>query len=251
MDENFLNILTFALVGLIAQIIDGSLGMAYGVSSTTFLLSTGITPAVASASVHTAQVFTTSASGLSHLKLGNVDSELVRKLVIPGIIGGVIGVLVLIHAPGDVITPFIAVYLLLMGVRILYRAARRIRHTDKPSHVRAVPLGLAGGFFDAVGGGGWGPIVTSTLIASGHEPRMAIGSANLAEFFVTAVQTATFFTLLGPIHWQIVVGLVIGGVPAAPLAAWLCTKIPPDRLMIIVGTLIVLLSLRTIILVLN
>lgn len=239
-----LNIVVFIIVGFIAQLIDGALGMAYGVSSTSFLLSIGVPPAAASASVHTAEVFTTFVSGVSHLKFGNVDKQLFRKLLIPGIIGGVIGAYVLTAVPGNRIKPFVGIYLLIMGLMILRKAFKVIK--EKRVETKLLPLATAGGFFDAIGGGGWGPIVTSTLMARGHSPRFSIGSVNLAEFFVTIAEAATFFTILGLVHWQVIVGLLIGGVIAAPMAAYVCKRLPSRALMIIVGILITVLSIRTI-----
>jgi uncharacterized membrane protein YfcA len=239
------NIIVFMIVGFLAQLIDGCLGMAYGVSSTTFLLSVGVPASVASASVHTAEVFTTLVSGVSHWKLGNVDKKLVKKLLIPGIIGGVIGAYILTTVPGDMIKPFIAVYLLIMGVRILYKALKGKTGKLFEGKKKFAVLALFGGFFDAIGGGGWGPIVTSTLVANGHTPRYTIGSVNFAEFFVTLAEAVTFFALLKLVHWQVIVGLIIGGVIAAPIAAHFCKKIPAKKLMIIVGVVIIALSIRT------
>lgn len=242
MDEN---IIIFAMVGFFAQMIDGALGMAYGVSSTTFLLSIGIPPVGASASVHTAEIFTSGISGLSHLKFGNVDKKLFKKLLIPGVIGGILGAYILVSIPGKIIKPFVAVYLLIMGLMILWKAFKKIQ--EEKVRTKLFPLGIVGGFFDAIGGGGWGPIVTSTLIARGNNPRFSIGSVNLAEFFVTVAEVATFFTMIGLLrYWQIIVGLIIGGVIAAPLAAYVCKRLPARVLMIIIGILIVGLSLRTI-----
>jgi len=238
------SIIIFIIAGFIAQIIDGALGMAYGVVSTTLLLSIGIPPAAASASVHTAEIFTSGVSGLSHLKFGNVDKKLFRKLLIPGVIGGVLGAYILTSVPGNLIKPFIAVYLLIMGLMILRKALKKIQETEVKT--KLFPLGVVGGFFDAIGGGGWGPIVTSTLVARGHNPRFTIGSVNLAEFFVTIAEVTTFLTIIGLVHWQIIVGLIIGGVLAAPLAAYVCKRLPSRALMIIVGVLIIVLSIRTI-----
>lgn len=236
--------IVYIIVGFIAQMIDGALGMAYGVTSTTFLLSLGIPPVAASASVHTAEIFASGASGLAHLKFGNVDKKLFRKLLIPGIIGGILGAYILTAVPGKTIKPFITFYLLIIGLIILGKAFKKIE--EKEIETKLLPLGICGGFFDAVGGGGWGPIVTSTLVARGHNPRFSIGSVNLAEFFVTVAEVATFLTIIGLVHWQIIVGLIIGGVLAAPLAAYVCKRLPPRALMIMVGLLIMVLSIRTI-----
>jgi uncharacterized membrane protein YfcA len=236
-------IIVFVIVGFIAQLIDGALGMAYGVSSTTFLLSIGIPPAAASASVHTAEIFTSGVSGLSHLRFGNVDRKLFKKLLIPGIIGGVLGAYVLTVVPGKTIKPFVAIYLLIMGLMILRKALKKVQETEV--RTKLFPLGLVGGFLDAMGGGGWGPIVTSTLVAKGHNPRFTIGSVNLAEFFVCVAEVATFLTTIGLVHWQIILGLIIGGVLAAPLAAYVCKGLSSRALMIMVGVLIIALSTRT------
>ena len=243
------NIVLFILVGFIAQMIDGALGMAYGVSSTTVLLSLGIPPAAASASVHTAEVFTTLVSGLSHLKLGNVDKSLLKRLLIPGVLGGILGAYVLTSVPGKIVKPIVSLYLLLMGITIIYKVFfHKVRERTVETHL--VPLALAGGFFDAIGGGGWGPIVTSTIVARGHSPRLTIGSVNLTEFFVTFAEAITFILTLGLVNLEVVVGLIIGGILAAPVAAFACRKLPSKTLMTIVGALIVGLSVRTIYLVL-
>ncbi|MCD4686262.1 MAG: sulfite exporter TauE/SafE family protein [Anaerolineae bacterium] len=234
------------VVGFLAQLIDGALGMAYGVSSTTFLLSTGVSPAAASASVHTAEVFTTLASGASHLRLGNVDRRIFTRLVIPGMLGGITGAYILSNIPSDTIKPLVSIYLLLMGARILVKALRASPQAREAIQ-HLFPLGLVGGFFDAIGGGGWGPIVTTTLVARGNDPRTTIGSVNTAEFFVTFAEVATFLLAFSFVEYRTVIaGLVIGGVLAAPFAALVCRKLSARKLMVIVGTLIILLSLRTI-----
>src|SRR5574341_378343 len=242
-----LNFAVYVLVGLLAQLIDGALGMAYGVTSTTFLLTIGLPPATASASVHSAEIVTTAVSGVSHWRFGNVDRSLVLRLLIPGIIGGVTGAYLLTTIPENIIKPIVAVYLLLMGLEILRKAF--IQTQEPPRQAAMVLLGLAGGFFDAIGGGGWGPIVTSTLVARGHDPRLTIGSVNLSEFFVTTCQAITFMLTIGSVlvqHWQVILGLLIGGAIGAPLAAYLTKRIAPKRLMIMVGVLIIILSIRTI-----
>ena len=239
-------IYSYILIGFLAQLIDGALGMAYGVSSTSFLLGLGISPAAASASVHASELFTTAVSGASHLKLGNVDKALLKRLLIPGVIGGALGAYVLSEIPGKSMKPFIACYLMIMGGIILWKAFKKIEDADV--RTRIVPLGLFGGFFDAIGGGGWGPIVTTTLVARGKNPRLAIGSVNLAEFFVTLSESFIFILTIGLVHWQIIIGLMMGGVLAAPLAAYVCHRIPRRLLMVLVGTLIVALSIRTLLL---
>lgn len=239
--------LIYIFVGFVAQMIDGALGMAYGVSSTTFLLGLGVSPVVASASVHTAEIFTTGVSGLSHLKVGNVDKDLFKRLVIPGVVGGALGAYVLTAVPGDAAKPFIAAYQAVMGVVILVKAVRYVVGERKLGAF-LIPLGVVGGLFDAIGGGGWGPIVTSTLVARGGSPRHVIGSVNLAEFFVTTAEVVLFLTFAGLTHWEVIVGLLLGGVLAAPLAAVVCKKVPPRMLMVVVGLLIFGLSIRTIIL---
>lgn len=237
----------YVLVGFAAQMVDGAIGMAYGITSTSVLLSLGLPPATASACVHAAETFTTAASGLSHWKLGNVDRQLIWRLAVPGIIGGVIGAYVLSNVPGEVFKPYISAYLLLLGLFIIYKAVHR-----KPSFVdvppnNVAPLGFMGGLVDAIGGGGWGPIVTSTLLGQGATPRYAIGSVNIAEFFVTLAISATFFLTVGLELWPIITGLIVGGVIAAPLAALATKHLPAKVLMILVGCVIVLLSLRTIV----
>ncbi|MEZ5416197.1 MAG: sulfite exporter TauE/SafE family protein [Vicinamibacterales bacterium] len=240
------DLLFFTAAGFVAQMIDGALGMAYGVSCTSVLLAFGYSPAIASASVHIAEIVTSGISGHFHWRLGNVDPALFRNLVWPGMIGGAIGAYTLSVLPGEVLKPWIAVYLAAMGVRILVKAINGRTPVVATAH-RVEALGFVGGLADAMGGGGWGPIVTSTLMGRGHEPRMAIGSVNRAEFFVTIVQSATFVTMLGAGNLNVVLGLCLGGALAAPLAAHMARRLKPEHLMIVVGVLIVLLSLRTLV----
>lgn len=238
--------LLFALAGFLAQLVDGALGMAYGVTCTSLLLSLGHSPAIASASVHMSEVVTSGVSGHFHWRLGNVDRRLFRSLVWPGMVGGALGAYVLTALPGEALRPWIAVYLALMGARILFIAWHgRTPATPATPGVRV--LGFAGGLLDALGGGGWGPIVTSTLVGSGLEPRMAIGSVNRAEFFVTVVQSFVFVATIGFDLWQTVLALSLGGALAAPLAAHVARRIPARVLMVAVGTLIVALSLFTLV----
>ncbi|WP_028450431.1 sulfite exporter TauE/SafE family protein [Chitinibacter tainanensis] len=230
-------------VGFAAQAIDGALGMAYGISSNTFLIGIGATPASASAAVHVAEVFTTGFSGLSHLKFGNIDRALFKRLVIPGVLGGVFGAYLLTSIDGKAIKPFIAAYLLLMGLYILRKAWLAAKPKASSGEIRHVSkLALLGGFVDAVGGGGWGPVVTSTLVGRGNDPRRTIGTVNAAEFFI-AFSTAGAFLLWAEMdHWLLVAGLIVGGLFAAPFAAWLCHKLPARSLLWLVGTLISALS---------
>jgi len=243
-----ITILLYVLVGFIAQVIDGALGMAYGVSSNTFLLSVGVPPAIASASVHVAETFTTAVSGISHWRLGNVDKDLFKKLIIPGVLGAVVGAYILSQIDGNIIKPYISAYLLIMGIVILVKALRKDQTEQKvTSHISI--LGAIGGFFDAIGGGGWGPIVTTTLVARGNNPRFTIGSVNSSEFFITFSQSVVFiFALFSDLvsNWMVIVGLLVGGVIAAPFAAIVTKKLPVRLLMGMVGLLIIGLSIRTI-----
>lgn len=247
MIESVAGFLAAVGVGFLAQLIDGTLGMAYGTVSTAFLLSLGLPPAIASASVHTAEVFTSGVSGLFHLRFGNVDRYLFRRLVVPGVLGGILGAYVLTAIPGHRIRPFVAAYLTVMGGVILWRTLRGPYRRPARAGAGIPLLGFAGGFLDAIGGGGWGPIVTSTLVARGNHPRLTVGSVNLAEFFVTVAQAATFFVVLRLTHGRVVLGLIVGGVMAAPVAAYLARRLPTRLLMGLVGGLIVVLSLRVLI----
>lgn len=243
-DDPLLQFGLFVLAGFIAQLIDGTLSMGYGVSATTLLLSFGVAPAAASASVHTAEVAATAFSAWNHWRFGNVVMRFARKLLIPGVIGAVIGAYILVKVPGDAIKPFVAAYLLLMGVVILVKAFRR--RVERESHAHLVPLGLVGGFFDSIGGGGWGPIVAGTLVARGNPPKTTIGSVAFAEFFVTVAASATLLLTIGVSNWLPIAGLAIGGVIASPIAARLTGKLPAKPLMILVGVVVILLSVRTI-----
>lgn len=236
-------LLTFAAVGFAAQMVDGAIGMAYGVTSTSAMLSFGVPPATASACVHAAETFTTAASGISHWKLGNIDRKLVLRLAVPGMIGGAIGAYVLSQIPGEQFRPYISAYLLFLGVLILFKAFKG-RPVTSPPIGSVAPLGFFGGLLDSLGGGGWGPIVTSTLLGQGASARYTIGSVNLAEFFVTATISGTFFLTIGLELWPIITGLIIGGVIAAPFAAYATKYIPEKILMILVAVVIIVLSAR-------
>jgi len=241
-------ILYYIAGGFIAQMIDGALGMAYGVTATTFLLSVGITPAAASASVHASEVFTSGVSGYMHLKFGNVNSKLFKTLVIPGIIGAVLGAYVIssLEEYSSYIKPIVSIYTLFLGAIIIRKAL--IKRMEKRQLKRVGLLALFGGYLDSIGGGGWGPIVSSTLIASGRHPKYTIGSVNLTEFFVSLASSITFFTVIGLGYWQVIIGLILGGVVAAPIAAKLANKLPVKSMMILVGMVIIIVSLRQIIL---
>ena len=241
MDE----LLLFAAVGFAAQLVDGALGMAYGITATTVLLSMGVMPAVASASVHAAEVFTTGVSGMAHWRFGNIDRDLFWRLALPGMVGGATGAMLLSTLPGEEIRPLVSLYLLAMGVVILRRALRPRSEVDtKPKSPQL--LGLIGGFLDASGGGGWGPMVASTLLSNGAPPRYAIGTVSAAEFFVTTVVSATFVMTVGLELWPIIAGLILGGALAAPFAAYATQKLPDRPLMILVAMVVILLGIRNI-----
>ena len=238
--------LLYVLAGFVAQIIDGALGMAYGVTASSLLISFGVPPAATSATVHAAECFTTGASAISHHAFGNVDKFLFRRLLIPAVIGAIIGAYALSSFPGDALKPWIAGYLLIMGVVIIAKAFMQFPSRNVTSHL--VPLGFFGAMIDAIGGGGWGPIVASNLIARGNNVRITVGSVNAVEFFVTLAASVTFFLTLGLTHWQVILGLALGGVAAAPFGAWLSKRIPVRPFMVLVGVLIVILSTRNLLL---
>lgn len=236
---------TYMLVGICAQLIDGALGMAYGVSASTFLMSVGVSPAAASAAVHISEVFTTAVSGISHFRFKNVNKKLFRAMVIPGVLGAVVGAYLLTAVNGDYIKPVVSLYLLIMGIAILRKALRKVIPREKFKHVGL--LALAGGFLDSIGGGGWGPVVTSTLLGKGRSPQYTIGTVNATEFFVTFASAGVFTLFMGVQNISVIAGLIIGGIIAAPFGALVVGKISPKKLMIAVGVLIILLSLRNLI----
>lgn len=236
------NIFIFMAIGFFAQLVDGALGMAFGLLSTTSMLAFGVPPAAASAITHIAEVFTTAASGASHVYHRNVDWKLVRRLALPGMAGGAIGAYLLSNVDGKAIEPFVSLYLIGLGAFILFRAFRPLW----PAEIRGllVPgVGFGGGILDAAGGGGWGPIVTGSLIGRGLKPRQVIGSTNLTEFLVTSTISATFILNLGWSDLDSALGLVIGGVLAAPLGGFLVSRIPTRALMVAVGVIIIATSL--------
>lgn len=233
----------FLLAGFLAQIVDGALGMAYGVTSNSILLGFGLSPKLASTAVHTAEVFTTGVSGLSHMRFGNFDKKLFIKLIIPGVISSSFGAYLLGDVvDGKTIKPFINAYLIVLGIIILSKAFKRTVDT-KANLKNASLYALFGGFLDAIGGGGWGPIVTSNLIKQGNTPSIIIGTVNTAEFFVTFFSAGILIYFTGIQSWQIILGLIIGGTIAAPLGAFVTKKVPRKAMTIAVGLLIIITSL--------
>lgn len=235
----------FVGVGFLAQLADGLLGMGYGVVTQVFLMGAGVPLAAVSSSIHTAEVFTAGASGYSHYRFGNINRRLVRVLLGPGVIGAIVGAALLSWLGEEYaayIKPILAVYILLLGMRILSRAFVR---KNKKRRVRNLGwLAGAGGFLDSFGGGGWGPLVTSTLIAKGKTPQYVIGSVSLTEFFVTLASAVTFFSFIGLSHWLVIAGLIVGGVAAAPLGARLAGKLPVRVMYVLVGIVIMVWSGR-------
>lgn len=229
-------------IGFLAQVIDGALGMAYGLTATSLLLSFGVPAVNASAITHTAECVTTAFSAISHHRFGNIDKRLFFRLLVPGLIGSILGVLVLTHVDNNFIKPVIGLYLMFMGVTVLVKAFVVFPPRDVGHHL--IPLGLGGGFMDAVGGGGWGPIVTSTLLARGQNPRMTIGSVNAVEFFIAMTASIAFFLNQVIVGWEIIAALALGGAIAAPAGAYLCKHIPVKVMLLLTGALIIILSLR-------
>ncbi len=232
-------------VGFFAQMVDGALGMGYGVISSTLLLSGGLNPAVISGSIHTAEMFSSGASGFSHYRFGNVNKKLFKTLLIPGVLGAIGGALILGVFGDDYaayIKPIISMYTFVLGVKILMNAFKKDTKSKKIK--RAGWLAGFGGFLDSFGGGGWGPIVTSTLIAKGKTPKYVIGSVSLTEFFVTMASALTFFVILGISHLGAIFGLIAGGLLAAPIAAKLSGKLPVKKMFIGVGIIVLISSIR-------
>lgn len=236
-------LLPFIAIGFGAQLIDGAIGMAFGVITNTLLVSVmGMAPAQASARVHIVEMFTTAASGISHVLHKNVDWKLFSRLAIPGVIGGVLGAYVLTNIDAAVAKPFVMVYLSGIGIYLLYRAWGYTHQHRQPKVI--APLGFIGGFLDAAGGGGWGPVVTSNLLIQGSSPRTTVGTVNTTEFFLTTAVSITFITQIGfEAFTAATLGLLIGGLLAAPLGAFLAKRIPPQRLMLMVGVVLTITSL--------
>ncbi len=236
------------LAGFLAQLVDGALGMGYGVTSTTILLSIGVNLPAISGSVHTAEMFSSGVSGYSHYKFGNVNKKLFKTLLIPGVLGAIVGAYLLAtlgNQYADYIRPVLAAYTLFLGVKIIRNVFKNSNLTGKVKRVGW--LAGAGGFLDSFGGGGWGPLVTSTLISKGRSPKYVIGSVSITEFFVTLASAVTFFIMLGVSHWPVIFGLIIGGTIAAPLSAKLAGRLPLKTMFICVGALVIIWSIRILI----
>lgn len=234
----------YLAVGIAAQMVDGTLGMGYGATSTSFLLTMGLPPAISSSSVHLSEMFTTGASAISHHRFGNINKKLFKFLLLPGIIGSILGAYLLSDViDGDAIKPWIAAYMIILGSVIIRKALKT--NIVKKKTKRLGVLAVFGGFMDAVGGGGWGPIVTSTLLGRGRDPRYTIGSVNAAEFAVAFSSGITFLLFQGFNSWQVASGLILGGVIAAPFGAFLLGKVPRKPMMVLVGCLVIFLSCRT------
>jgi uncharacterized protein len=242
------NIHWMVLAGFLAQLVDGALGMGYGVTSASILMTTGISPASISGAIHTSEIFASASSGYSHYRFGNVNKKLFKALVIPGVIGAAAGAgfLVLIGDEyGNWLRPAVAVYTLLLGVKFIINAFREMKPQKKFKRYRL--LAAFGGFFDSFGGGGWGPIVTSTLINNGRNHKYVVGSVSLTEFFITLSSAFTFFTLIGVSHWQVIIALMLGSFIAAPFAAKLAGKLPKKTAFILLGVLVIIWSMKILI----
>lgn len=235
-------LLPFIAVGFAAQLVDGALGMAFGVISNTLLVGfLGMPPAQASQRVHLVECFTTAASGISHLLHGNIDGKLFVRLLVPGVIGGVAGAYVLTSLHAEVVRPFVLTYLAGIGLYLLWRGLMYPPQVREAKFV--APLGLIGGFLDAAGGGGWGPVVTSNLLIQGADPRKVVGTVNSVEFFLTLTISAAFIYHLGLANVaEATLGLLIGGMAAAPIGAWAAKHFPPKTMLILVGIVLTLTS---------
>ena len=237
------------LVGFSAEVVAGSMGMGYGVICTTILLVLNVPPTVVSASIHSAESFTSAAGSVSHWQLGNINKKLVKSLAIPAIIGAVTGALLLSYVGerySKMTKPFIAFYTMYLGIKILQNAFKAKEGSQQMKKVNITRLGLIGGFIDSFGGGGWGPLVTGTFIKNGHTPRYVIGSSTFAKCILTVASAITFIFTIGIHHWNIVAGLLIGGIVTAPFSAMLTSKLPTKKMFIAVGVVVIFCSLITI-----
>ncbi|MGG9960384.1 sulfite exporter TauE/SafE family protein [Ferruginibacter sp. SUN106] len=237
------------LVGFGAEVVAGSMGMGYGVICTSLLLILNVPPPVVSASIHSAEAFTSAAGSFSHWQLGNVNKKLVKALAIPAIIGAVIGALLLTYVGekyAKVTKPFIAAYTIYLGIKILQNAFKKKTINEQKKKSNITVLGLIGGFIDSFGGGGWGPLVTGTFIKNGHTPRFVIGSSTVAKCILTVASAVTFIFTIGISHWNVVAGLLIGGIVTAPFSAMLTAKLPTKKMFIAVGIVVIICGLITI-----
>jgi uncharacterized membrane protein YfcA len=237
------------LVGVFAEIVAGSMGMGYGVICTTTLLFLNIPPHIVSASIHSAESFTTAAGSISHIRLKNVSKTLVKKLAIPAVIGAVIGALSLTYLGeyySKITKTVIAFYTLYLGIQILSNAFKPKQNKALKKKTNLTRLGVIGGFIDSFAGGGWGPLVTGTLIKNSFTPRFAVGSSTVAKFILTITAAVTFFFTLGIQHWNIILGLLMGGIVTAPFSAMLTAKLPVRKMFLFIGSLVIVMSLITI-----
>ncbi|WPO83947.1 sulfite exporter TauE/SafE family protein [Chryseobacterium sp. JJR-5R] len=237
------------LVGVLAEIVAGSMGMGYGVICTTTLLFLNIPPHAVSASIHSAESFTTAAGSLSHIRLKNVSKSLVKRLAIPAVIGAVIGAVSLTYLGeyySKITKTLISFYTLYLGIQILSNAFKTMQDKKMKKKTNLTRLGLIGGFIDSFAGGGWGPLVTGTLIKNSFTPRFAVGSSTVAKFILTLTAAVTFMFTLGIQHWNIILGLLLGGIVTAPFSAMLTAKLPVKGMFILIGTLVIVMSSITI-----
>ena len=237
------------LVGVFAEVVAGSMGMGYGVICTTTLLFLGIPPHAVSASIHSAESFTTAAGSICHIKLKNVSKSLVKKLAIPAIIGAIIGAISLTYLGeyySKITKTVISFYTLYLGFKIFLNAFKPKQNKSLKKKTNLTRLGVIGGFIDSFAGGGWGPLVTGTLIKNAFTPRFAVGSSTVAKFILTITAAVTFFFTLGIQHWNIILGLLIGGIITAPFSAMLTAKLPVKNMFLIIGTLVIVMSSITI-----
>lgn len=234
------------LFGSIAAFIDGSLGMAYGVTGTAFLLGYGISPIKAVAYIHIAEIFVSGSSGLNHWKIGNVDTKLFKKLLIPGIIGAILGALVITKVKIPYLSIVISIYLLIMGIFLITKAYAKIKLQVKQKNSVVIPLALTGGFVDGAGGGGWGPVVATSLLGGKMMPRKVIGTVNASEFFINLASATAFLFLVKVTDWEALAGLIIGGFLITPYAAKATSRMSVKMILTVVGCLITALSVRKI-----
>ncbi|MFM7498536.1 MAG: sulfite exporter TauE/SafE family protein [Candidatus Fonsibacter sp.] len=234
------------LFGAVAALIDGSLGMAYGVTGTAFLLGYGISPVKAVAYIHIAEIFVSGSSGLNHWKIGNIDTKLFKKLLIPGIIGAILGALIIAKVKIPYLSIIISIYLLFMGIFLIAKAYSKIKLQFKQKNSVVIPLAVTGGFVDGAGGGGWGPVVTTSLLGGKMEPKKVIGTVNASEFFINLASAVSLLFLVEVTDWEALAGLIIGGFLVAPYAAKVTSKMSVKMILTFVGVLITIISLKKI-----